>query len=349
MKHYLLPPTGQFYKANLHCHTTISDGALTPEEVKRIYLEHGYSIVAYTDHDVLVPHPELNDEHFLALNGFEAEVIVTKESGLKIRKTCHLCYIAKEPDQVTMPFFHREKYFVGAGKNYVDRVRYDERHTDYERTYTPACINEMIALGKENGYFVTYNHPVWSLENYADYMAYEGMDAMEIYNHSSAAEGYPEYNAVAYDDMLRGGKRIYCVSADDNHNRQPETSGRWDSFGGFVMIKAESLDYRTITSALERGDFYASQGPHIHELTLEDGMLRVTCSGAAKICLGTGRRRAGVAYCRDGELLEEASFRLTPDDVYVRVTVIDPRGTEAYTRAYFLDELPPIPPIEKKK
>ena len=34
MKKYLLPETGQFYKANLHCHTTVSDGRMTPEEVK---------------------------------------------------------------------------------------------------------------------------------------------------------------------------------------------------------------------------------------------------------------------------------------------------------------------------
>ena len=37
MKKYLLPKDGTFYKANLHCHTTLSDGHLTPEEVKEIY------------------------------------------------------------------------------------------------------------------------------------------------------------------------------------------------------------------------------------------------------------------------------------------------------------------------
>ena len=45
----LLPETG-YYKANLHCHTTIFDGKLTPEETKRVYQEQGYSIIAFTDH-----------------------------------------------------------------------------------------------------------------------------------------------------------------------------------------------------------------------------------------------------------------------------------------------------------
>ena len=37
MRKYLLPETGSFYKANLHCHTVISDGRRTPEEVKALY------------------------------------------------------------------------------------------------------------------------------------------------------------------------------------------------------------------------------------------------------------------------------------------------------------------------
>ena len=43
---YLLPKEGTFYKANLHCHTVVSDGDLTPEQVKEAYMGQGYSIVA---------------------------------------------------------------------------------------------------------------------------------------------------------------------------------------------------------------------------------------------------------------------------------------------------------------
>ena len=74
LKKYLLPHSGKFYKANLHCHSTVSDGELTPEELKKIYKEQGYSILAYTDHDVLISHAELADENFLPLNGYEMEI-----------------------------------------------------------------------------------------------------------------------------------------------------------------------------------------------------------------------------------------------------------------------------------
>ena len=39
------------HKANLHCHTRHSDGNLFCEEMARWYEEHGYEIVALTDHD----------------------------------------------------------------------------------------------------------------------------------------------------------------------------------------------------------------------------------------------------------------------------------------------------------
>ena len=50
MRKYLLPEQGKFYRANLHCHTTVSDGKTTPEETKQFYKDEGYSIIAFTDH-----------------------------------------------------------------------------------------------------------------------------------------------------------------------------------------------------------------------------------------------------------------------------------------------------------
>ena len=37
MKKYLIKEEGNFYKANLHMHTTVSDGKMTPLEVKEKY------------------------------------------------------------------------------------------------------------------------------------------------------------------------------------------------------------------------------------------------------------------------------------------------------------------------
>lgn len=72
MKDYdFFPGEGKFYKANLHCHTVISDGKLTKEQIKEEYQKRGYSIVAFTDHRTYGYHPELTDENFIALAGIE--------------------------------------------------------------------------------------------------------------------------------------------------------------------------------------------------------------------------------------------------------------------------------------
>ena len=45
MKKYLLPKDGSFYKANLHCHSTVSDGRFTPEEIKKAGMD-----IYFVDH-----------------------------------------------------------------------------------------------------------------------------------------------------------------------------------------------------------------------------------------------------------------------------------------------------------
>ena len=182
MRKYLLPESGNFYKANLHCHSTVSDGALSPEELKNLYKSRGYSIIAYTDHDVLVSHDDLNDENFLALHGYEMEVTEDKPLDFRFLKTCHMCLIALDKDNMTQVCWHRNKYLFGNAVKYKDKVVFDDSKPDFERVYTPECINEMVKTAHEHGFFVTYNHPRWSLERYPDYMSYDGFDAMEILN-----------------------------------------------------------------------------------------------------------------------------------------------------------------------
>ena len=82
MKTYLLPKEGTFYKANLHCHTNLSDGRLTPEEIKELYKNNGYSIVAYSDHDALFCNYHLTDEDFVALTAYETSVRCGNFGGL---------------------------------------------------------------------------------------------------------------------------------------------------------------------------------------------------------------------------------------------------------------------------
>lgn len=333
MKKYLLPEQGQYYKANLHCHTTVSDGEQTPEEVKKFYMDRGYSIVAYTDHDVMIPHHDLTDESFLALTGYEMEVNEPKPGPFKVKKSCHMCLVALDPDKKEQVCYHRERYLMHGALLYKDQVCFDESLPDYVRQYSHEGISDMMRQGRENGFFVTYNHPNWSMETGADFMGYEHMHAMEICNYGSASNGYNDMeNGKEYDQMLRGGKRIFCIAADDNHDEE-------SSCGGYVMIKADKLDYKTITDALVAGNFYSSRGPEIHALWVEDGRIHVTCSDARRIVLNTGIRRAQSVYAPRGGVLNAADFEVQPEDLYVRLTVYGRDELYAATNAYFVEDL----------
>ena len=332
-KKYLLPEKGNFYKANLHCHSTVSDGALTPSEIKELYMRLGYSIVAYTDHDILVPHPELNDESFLALNGYELGAIGEECKVRTTGKACHIGMIALESDNLRQVCWHREKYLKKNAMSYKEQAQFYENEPNYERIYTPECVSDMMKKGREHGFFVVYNHPTWSMEDYRNYSNYHYMHAMEIFNNTCYIQGYDEYNSRVYDDMLRAGKRIFCIAADDNHNHQN------DSGGGFVVIKADRLEYRTITRALEAGNFYSSQGPEIYELWYEDGKVHIKCSPAERIVFNFGNRAANSFQDENGGLIEEAAAEINDLNIYVRITVTDKYGKHANTNAYFISDL----------
>lgn len=160
---------------------------------------------------------------------------------------------------------------------------------------------------------------------------------MEILNYGCELSGYDAYQPNAYDDMLRCNKRIFAVAADDNHNKHPLNSPYSDSFGGFVMIKAEKLSYTDIADALFAGSFYASSGPEIHSLYLENGEAHITCSDAKKITITTDRRLVESAIADEGKTVNCASFRVDEDVKYIRFTVKDSHGRFANTNAYFIN------------
>jgi hypothetical protein len=103
---------------------------MTPEETKQAYMEQGYSVIAFTDHNLLLDqNKELSDENFLALNGFEvddSENYTEEKNKFADIKTCHICFIAKDPGNVTHPFWHRSKYLYGAVGKHRHLAKFNE-------------------------------------------------------------------------------------------------------------------------------------------------------------------------------------------------------------------------------
>lgn len=331
MKRVLIDKDKNFYKANLHTHSTNSDGRLSPEQVKAEYKKRGYSVLALTDHEHLIDNSHLNDDGFLTITSCEVAIKeFAEQSTLKNRdmRVAHLNFYALDPHNTLTPCYNSVyDHYIKDGYRHL--IKHDG---EYDRVYTPEGVNDMIARAKEAGFIVAYNHPTWSLENACDYLNYDGFFAVEIYNHG-VFQGVGFDDEHVLDDFWRAGKPIFCTAADDAHKILPDDENN-DAFGGWVQIAAPALTYKDIMHSLQAGDFYASCGPEIKSLIVEDGVAKVEFSDCVRANVITHGRRTPAVHAPKGETIRYAEFKLMESDTYFRITVTDAEGRKAYTQIY---------------
>ena len=327
---YLIDQQKIQYKANLHCHTTFSDGHWTPQQVKAEYKKRGYSVVAITDHEYLVDHSNLNDSEILFITAYE--MYVRKVPYDKIHDTqAHINLYSKTPTN-KMVYYTPEltKNIPQEELMKLDYYKFVEK-----REHTVDFIRQTIEDARECGYLVCHNHPTWSFEDESCAAAYDNCFAMEIYNHTCYQMGYCEYNQHYYDYQTNRGLTMGVIAADDNHNRVGES----DAFGGVTYILAEALTYESILQALENREFYASTGPKIYSLSSENGELSIQSSAVERIIFVTDTRHRKAYIAPEGELITQARFTISSADKWVRVEVVDGKGCRAFTRAFQREEL----------
>ena len=316
MKKYLLPREGKFYKANMHCHTDISDGKMTPEEVKAAYKEHGYSIVAYTDHEIMMPHTDLADETFLPITAYEVQ-LRDWNRATKCIKLYHMNLYSPEPDRyLSKTYCKKDAWWGNIVNHFTDEMAAAGLS---EREYSKAFAQWIIDTAREEGMLVSYNHPVWSLQNHEDYSGLKGLWGVEWYNTGCVRSGYVDSEQPIID-LLGEGERVFPLATDDNHSLS-------SAFGGWIMLKAKSLDYDTVFCALKKGDFYSSTGPEIKSLSIEDGIVTVKTSAAKRISLVTDRRLT-VSKNADDKMLSGAELSL-------KSLIENHEKTKDYREAYF--------------
>ncbi len=332
MKKHLLPQKGNFYKANMHCHSNLSDGLYSPAELKEFYKSHGYSVLSITDHEGLFYHQELNDSDFITIPGMELEFNEVCGENFNNWIVTHLCVYKKDT---------RDIYQIGLDPNYNHpkfnwlhiadwKEKINSKGELLDKSHTPQAINDAIRRYKEAGFIVSYNHPKWSRENYRYYSQYKDMNNLEIFNTGTYIDGHNDDNGDVYDDLLSLGQRCFCVAADDNHRPN-------DMFGGFIMISAESLTHKNVINAFENGEFYSSCGPVLLEIYYQNSSVYIKSeTPLTEVRFHTGNRHKGVV--KSDEPFTLAEFKVHKDDVYVRAECIDEFGNKAYTQAYFLKD-----------
>ena len=192
------------------------------------------------------------------------------------------------------------------------------------------------------GGFVAIAHPAWSQLHIGDGRALTAAHAVEIYNHGCAVETDRGDGFYLLDELLNEGRRLTAIATDDAHFK----NGDYDAFGGFVEVKAESLDPDALLAALKAGQFYSSQGPRLIDVEVSPGEVRVECSPVHSITLLTGTSRA---LSKVGSHITSATFEIANVQKHAwadpgaakwfRIAVIDAAGRRAWTNPIWLDEL----------
>jgi hypothetical protein len=293
---------GTFYKGNLHAHSTNSDGQLTPRQVCEFYRDNGYDFVSITD-------------HFMQRFAWP----VTDTTAYR--------------DEHFTTLAGAELHGWGMENGELWHIVANGLPADFAPPHPNEDGQEIAARATDAGAFVTIGHPGWNGVTINDAVSLKDFDAIEIYNHGHTNDCDRGNGWLFADVMSNRGNRFSATAADDSHfhGRRP------DSLGGWVHVKAESLEPELLLAALKQGNFYSSTGPRIHHIAFTDSEIVVECDPA--IAVYAGGRGSIRQYARGDGLttvrLPISAFLST----FVRITVLDADGNRAWTSPIWLDEL----------
>jgi hypothetical protein len=306
-----------FYKGNLHCHSTVSDGKLTHEQLIALYKSHGYSFICFSDHETFTDNTALDTQDFISLPGVEW-ACDHEENGLWIQ-TYHVHGIRGTKDMVACakqaPIAHMTR---------MPRLPFEGVKT----------VSKMLEFMVDRGNFTIYNHPLWSCTTPIDFGMLDGYTAMEVFNFSCDLENHTAFGDVYWDMLLSQGSKILAVATDDNHNNiTPD-----DSCGGWICVNAPRLTHEDIVSSIIAGRFYASSGPVIKNYGVHDGEVFVSCEPVHHInFIANGAVALGQCLWSldGGDSLNGAKYKLRGKEKYVRIECVDKFGKIAWSNPLF--------------
>ncbi|SHI50100.1 hypothetical protein SAMN02745163_00404 [Clostridium cavendishii DSM 21758] len=316
---YPINRNGNWFKGNLHCHSTMSDGKLNPDEVVNLYKEKGYSFLAFSEHGLFTNLSEFNSKDFLIMPAIEAGIYV-KDS----EKCYHIHGIQGSKEMI--------KSTGNTPLNHNDRMA----PPDWKDVNT---VQNVIDKLNNTGNLVMLNHPVWSLTELDDFIDLKDYFALEIFNNSCEMETKTGLSTVYWDSLLRRGRKIWGIATDDNHNKNKfgDASITWDSFGGWVNVQANELSQDAISEALLAGKFYSSTGPEIYNYGIENGEAFVECSPVEKVYFRSNTY--GYSRCnKSGEPVTKITYKLKGTEKYIRIECEDKFGKTAWTNPMFISE-----------
>lgn len=228
----------KWYKGNLHMHTSLSDGDLTPQEAMDLYIENGYDFISITDHWTYYYDETYKDLTVLAGDEYHVGKVVT--DGLV--------------------------HILGIGCETKPQVKWANNPT----------IREVVDAIHEGKGLAILAHPAWSLNDPDSIIRIGDYDGLEIYNSISGEPlncSGRAYSGVIVDMLAARGYDYPLFAHDDAHFYQ-----YYDKCRSYILVNAESNSKEDLMKAIREKKFYSSQGPTFDIVEMRDGILHIECS-----------------------------------------------------------------------
>lgn len=290
---------GKWYKGNLHTHTNNSDGAWPPDRVVDDYINNGYDFIFITDHSKVTDVSNLSKKGFLALYGAE----------------------------------------LGGGRSELGQGYHLVALNLKETISAKDCPNAqaVIDLVRSKGGEVIVAHPYWSGLTINDLIHLERHLGIEVFNttcYNSIGKGH---STIHWDDLLARKKQTWGFAVDDTHQHFNEHRPI-DICSAWIMAKLPELTEVEVMKAIKAGRFYASNGPEILDISIEDGKIKVSTS-EVKVINFIVNISAGESFTATGnKLLTGAEYRIRGKEGYVRVECFDVNGRTAWSNTVIFAE-----------
>ncbi|MBR4673074.1 MAG: CehA/McbA family metallohydrolase [Victivallales bacterium] len=166
------------YKASLHTHSTNSDGRFTPEKVIEMYKEHGYDVLAFTDHRFVTRIGELDGKGLTLIQSLEMH-----------------------------PIGPRGIHWHLVALNVSDDYVYDES----------IGAQGVVDYAVADGAMVICAHPYWCGFTSEEVASLKNLSAIEVYNTSTRYIGR-QFNMQLWDELSDKGLVYPATAVDDMHS-----------------------------------------------------------------------------------------------------------------------------------
>jgi len=177
-------------------------------------------------------------------------------------------------------------------------------------------------------------HPYWMGLRSSEMKGIHGLTALEVFNTTCELYNGKGSSDVFWDELLERGTWLWGIAADDTHWKQQ----RDDPGGGWIMVRAQQCTAESILAAIAQGHFWATTGPELHKVWVENKTVHVDCSPVRVINFKAQGRHGHTERTQPGKLITSASFELRGPESYIRIEIIDDLGGRAWSNPISMTE-----------